>query len=102
MPGLEVTVDQNADTCPFPILQEAGSYRPALCSERRRKHVCSQAVAVVAAFNLSGHQISGPLFLLHLSPRETAQSPMWSLYSTPSPGSLNERKSFIGSKCGSL
>ena len=105
MPGLEVTchllglysIDQNAGTCPFPILQEVGSYRPAM-SSGRKKHAYNQEVAVLAAFHFSGHQISGSCFLLHKedihrSPRETAQSSLWSLDPAPSLGSLNERKS---------
>lgn len=107
MPDFEVThhllglysTDQNVDTRPFPILQESGSYRPAMCSGRRRKHVYGQGVAVLAEFQFSGHQISGSCFLLHKedlhpSPRETAQTcTLWPLCPATSAGSLNERKS---------
>lgn len=99
------SVKQNAAMCSLLILKEAGHYRPAVCLGR--KHGYCQATAVLTAFYLFGHQISGSLFFLNLevihpSPRQPIQSPVWSLYPAPSPGSQNRRNSIIRSTCGSL
>lgn len=96
------SVDQNAAMRSLLILKEAGRYRPAVCLGR--KHGYCQATAVLTAFYLFGHQISGSLFFLNLevihpSPRQTTQSPVWPLYPAPSPGTQNRRNFFIRSTC---
>lgn len=58
------SVDQNAAIWLLLILQEAGSYRPAMCPGSRRKHGYCQAKAVLATIHHSGHQISGSVFFL--------------------------------------